>query len=189
MLYLIIMLVFALFAGIAMTVGEGIWSNAISLLCILLAGVIAVPWGLTLGDYVVAQMEPSEENSWAFVFASVWGVYFLAVTVLRVGADRASRVRLKFIRPLETAGGPVIGIFVAIMFVSFAACTLWIPITAGQWRQADASEGQKNALATMMNPFRVALKSAYNGQISVEEHFKMEDTAPAAPAPSADGNA
>lgn len=169
MLYLVIMLIFALFAGIAMTVGEGIWSNAVSLFCIVLGGVIAVPWGVTLGDYVIAQAEPSEENQWAFQFASVWGVYFLSVTILRVIADRSSRVRMKFVRPLEMAGGPVVGLFVASMFTSFAACTLWIPIDAGLWKKSDASPWQVDAMEKMMGPFSTSLNSFYNGQIKLED--------------------
>ena len=86
--YLAIVLLFVFFAGIAMTVNEGLWSNTVSLFCILFASMLAWYWGPTLGAYVVEQAEPSAANEWAFWFASVWGVFFFSVTILRIIADR-----------------------------------------------------------------------------------------------------
>jgi hypothetical protein len=123
---------------------------------------------------VVAQAEPADENAWAFIFASVWGIFVLAVTLLRIAADRSSRVRMKFIRPLELAAGPIIGLVVALMFVSFAACTLLIPINAGQWKEADASDWQKNALTQLMSPFNTAANGFYADELNLENVFNVK---------------
>ncbi len=80
--YLAIVLLFVFFAGIAMTVNEGLWSNTVSLLCVLFASMSAWYWGPMLGRFVIEQAEPSAANEWAFWFASIWGVFFLTVTIL-----------------------------------------------------------------------------------------------------------
>src|SRR5918997_1043354 len=104
MIWLTILLFVVFFAGIAMTVNEGLWSNTISLFCIILAALLAWDWGRVLGRYLLEQAEPAAENEWYFWFASLWGAFFVSVTLLRIIADRLSRVRLRFIRPLEFSG-------------------------------------------------------------------------------------
>ena len=95
MLYLAVLMIAVFFAGFAMTVNEGLWSNAITLFCVVLAGMIAVPGGLALAGYVLEQAKPSPENEWAFEFGCIWGVFFFAVNVLRLSTDKASKVRMK----------------------------------------------------------------------------------------------
>lgn len=161
MTYVAILLLFTLFAGIAMTVNEGLWSNAVTLLCVLLGGLLAWHWGPVLGEFVIEQAKPSPENEWAFWFASIWGVYFLAVTVLRIIADRSSRVRMRFIRPLDMAGGILMGLVVAVMFSSFAAYALYIPIRAGVWKIEDGAPWAQQTISTLARPMYSAGKATY----------------------------
>ena len=161
MTYVAILLLFVLFAGIAMTVNEGLWSNTVTLLCVILGGLLAWHWGPVLGRFVIEQAEPSSENEWAFWFASIWGVYFLAVTILRIIADRSSRVRMRFIRPLDMAGGILVGLMVAVMFSSFAAYALYIPIKAGVWKVEDGAPWAQQTILTMARPMFSAGKAAY----------------------------
>ena len=169
MTLLAIMLLFALFAGIAMTVNEGLWNNVVSMFCVVIAGLIAVPWGLELAKFVVDQATPAPENQWAFVFASVWGVFFLAVTLLRVFADKTSRVRVKFIKPIELAGGPLAGLLLAVMFVSFAAGTMWIPLAAGAWEAASPAGWAENAVSYLATPYANALNGFYAGEVQLAD--------------------
>jgi hypothetical protein len=161
MTYVAILLLFVLFAGIAMTVNEGLWSNTVTLLCVTLGGLLAWHWGPVLGRLVIEQAEPSSENEWAFWFASIWGVYFLVVTVLRIIADRSSRVRMRFIRPLDMAGGIVIGLAVAVMFSSFAAYALYIPIKAGVWKVEDGAPWAQQTISTLARPIVSVGKATY----------------------------
>jgi uncharacterized membrane protein required for colicin V production len=161
MLWLTILLYCILFAGIAMTVNEGLWSNTISLFCVILAALLAWYWGLVLGKFVIEQMEPDPTKEWAFWFASIWGVFFLSVMILRIMADRLSRVRMKFIPQLELAGGIVMGLGVAIMFTSFAAYSLFVPLKARVWKAEEAAGWQQQSISTLAAPIYATGKAFY----------------------------
>jgi uncharacterized membrane protein required for colicin V production len=163
MLYLAVLLLALVFAGIAMTVNEGLWSNTISLFCVLLASLLAWDWGRVLAKYVIAQAQPSGENEWAFGFASVWGVFFFSVMLLRILADRISRVRVRFIPQLDKALGILMGIMVAWCFAGFAAYTLMIPIDGKVWKVQEASNFQKQVFVTLARPI-YSLGKAVQGE-------------------------
>lgn len=159
MLYLTILLIFIFFAGVAMTVSEGLWSNTITLLCIILAGLFAIVGGIPLGLYIVEQADASKEVAWCFVFAGVWGVFIVSLTVMRILMELASRTRLRFVPPLEKVAGPLMGLYVAVMFTSFAAYTLArIPVNAGEWKYSDAADWQKTVFTYASEPFHNVVK-------------------------------
>lgn len=159
MLYLTILLGFVFFAGVAMSITEGFWSNTVLLLCIMLAGLFAILGGIPLGLYIVEQAEASDEKAWYFVFAGVWGVFVVSLTIMRILVERASRTRVKFVPPLEKAAGPLMGLWVAIMFTSFTAYTIArIPINAGEWKYSDADDWQKSTFTYACAPFHNIVK-------------------------------
>jgi hypothetical protein len=159
MLYLTIILLFVFFAGVAMTVGEGLWSNTVSLLCIMLAGSFAIFGGIPLGLFIVEQAGASDEQAWYFVFGGVWGVFFVSLTIMRILVEMASRTRVRFVPPLEKAAGPLMGLFVAVMLTSFTAYTLArIPINAGAWKYSDAADWQKTTFTYACAPFHTVVK-------------------------------
>ena len=162
MMYLAILMYAIFFAGFAMTVNEGLWNNAITLFCVILAAMIAVPGGLILASYVLEQATPSPENAWAFKFASIWGVFFAAVMILRLATDRISRVRMKFIKPLDAGGGILLGLVVALMLTSFASLTLYMPFSAGVWKTAEAAPWQTQTLQMFASPMSLAI-TAFHG--------------------------
>jgi len=159
MLYVTIMLIFVFFAGMAMTINEGLWSNTVLLLCIILGGLFAIVGGIPLGLYVIDQADVANENVWHFIFAGVWGVFIVSVTIMRVLVERSSRTRVKFVPPLERAAGPLMGLFVAVMFTSFAAYTIErIPFNAGEWPIAEAADWQKTVFTYGRAPFHNVVK-------------------------------
>ncbi len=159
--YLCVLIYFVFFAGVAMTVNEGLWSNALSLIALLICGPLAIAAGYPLGLYLQEQLEKPVEQTWYFVFAGVWLVFFFSIMVLRLVLDRtASRVRMKFVPPLELAAGPLVGLLVAVMFASFLTFTLYtIPIGAGEWKIGDAAPWQKTTMESGSGPFYTVLKN------------------------------
>ena len=160
MLYLAILLMFVFFAGVAMTVGEGLWSNTILLFLVLICGLLAFAGGIPFAGFVLEQAEPSDEYAWHFVMACVWGVFALSMTVMRILLGQASKTRMKFVGPLEMVAGPLMGLFAAVMFTSFAAFTLvQIPIQAGEWTTADASDWVRSFFDYARAPFYNVMKA------------------------------
>lgn len=157
--YLCVLIYFVFFAGVAMTINEGLWSNALSLIAILVCGPLAIAAGYPLGLYLQAQLEKPVEQTWYFVFAGVWLVFFFSIMVLRLILDRtASRVRMKFVPPLELAAGPLVGLLVAALFASFLTFTLFtIPINAGEWPYANAAGWQKTTMESGSGLFNKVL--------------------------------
>jgi hypothetical protein len=164
--YLAVLMFAIFFAGFAMTVNEGLWSNAITLFCVMLAGVIAVPGGLALAGYVIAQAQPSADNEWAFKFGSIWGVFFFAVMILRIVTDRISRVRMKFVKPLDVAGGILLGLVVSLMLTSFSAMMLYVPFATGVWKTAEAAPWQTQTIQSFAGPMTSTIIAFYGADVS-----------------------
>ena len=137
-----------------MTINEGLWSNSVLLICIMLGGLLGIVGGVPLGGFIVEQAGAGEEVVWYFVFASVWGVFALSVTIMRMLLEQASRTRVKFVPPLEMVAGPLMGLFVAVMFTSFATYTFErIPFQAHAWKVSEAADWQVQFLTYARAPF------------------------------------
>jgi hypothetical protein len=159
MLYLTILLIFVFFAAAAMTINEGLWSNTVLLLCIILSGLAAIFCGSPLGLFIIEKADASDEYAWHCIFAGVWGVFASSVLIMRVLFEKSSRTRVKFVPPLERVAGPLMGLFVAVMFASFAAYTMErIPIRAGHWPMADASDWKTTTFTYARAPFHNVVK-------------------------------
>lgn len=152
MTYLGVLVLFVFFAGLAMTVNEGLWSNVVSLFCILIGALIAWHWGLVLGEFAIGQVDPAPEYEWALWFTSLWGVFFFATTLLRIIADRSSRIRMKFPPPVDIAGGILMALVIATVFSSFAAYSLYIPVRAGVWKREDGAGWAISSIETLAGP-------------------------------------
>jgi hypothetical protein len=162
---LTLLLAFIFFAGVSMTVNEGLWNNTITVFIIIIAAFISIPWGYVLGGVIAVAAQPSDENVWAFLFAGVWGVFALSATILRLLADKLSRVRMRFLPQLDKAGGVLMGLVVATMFNSYVAVTLWMfPLDAGVWKVEDASPRQQKTMTRTAAPIYTALKKFYGAE-------------------------
>lgn len=158
--YLCVLIYFVFFAGLAMTVNEGLWSNALTLIAILICGPLAIAAGYPVGLMLQEKMGNPVEQTWYFVFGGVWLVFFFSIMVVRVVADRvASRTRMKFVPPLDRAAGLLMGLLVAVMFTSFFTFTLYtIPVRAGEWKFGDAASWQQTTMKSGSGPFYSVLR-------------------------------
>ncbi|NOY28621.1 MAG: hypothetical protein GXP28_00160 [Planctomycetes bacterium] len=165
MLYLTVMLGFLFFAAVAMTVNEGLWNNTIALLNVMLAGLLGIFGGVPLGNFILEQSGKPPEFAWFFVFACIWGVFAISVTVMHWVTSSSSRVKMRFLPVLDKVTGPLMGLMVAIMLTSFTAFTLErVPIQAGEWSFSDASDWQKTTFKYARVPFRGVVKSFAKGE-------------------------
>jgi hypothetical protein len=161
---LTLLLAFVFFAGVSMTVNEGLWNNTITVFIIIIAALISIPWGGVLGAAIVVAAQPSEENTWAFLFAGVWGVFALSATLLRLIADKLSRVRMRFVPQLDKIGGVLMGLVVATLFNSYLAVTLvLLPLASGVWKVEDGSPRQQKTMSRTAAPMYTALTKFYGG--------------------------
>lgn len=110
------------FVGVlASTLTQGLWNNALTLINLMLAGLIATNYYEPLADYFDRQ-EPAWTYVWDFV--AIWLLFGVAIFVLRFATDFLSKVKVRFPMPLETAGGIVMAIWVAWIALCFTTATL-----------------------------------------------------------------
>jgi hypothetical protein len=113
-----------LFAGLAMMVREGLWSNTIMLVNILISGLVAFGFYMPLVIYL-DEMTDGEHTYW-LDFAVIWVLYIVAMVITRTLTAAASKTRMRFKNPLDPVGGPLVGLIAAWVLASFATATLHV---------------------------------------------------------------
>lgn len=163
MLYVCVLLIFVFFAGVAMTVGEGLWSNTVNLLCLLISIPSAFVMGMPLGMWGFEQADTDDQYLWYFIFAGQWIVFFAVMLILKELARRASRVRVRFIPQLEMIAGPLMGLAVAVVFTSFLTVTIVFgPQAAGVWNPTKMADWEKSLLENSIRPAYQIVKATTN---------------------------
>jgi uncharacterized membrane protein required for colicin V production len=111
-----------LFASLAMMVREGLWSNAISLVCILISGLVAFGFYSPLVIYLDEMLDG--EFTYLLDFVTIWGLFVISMLICRLFTGMASRTRMRFKNPIDPVGGPLIGLIAAWTLAAFAMATL-----------------------------------------------------------------
>lgn len=109
------------FAGLAMMVREGLWSNAIALVNIVLSGVIA--YGIYQPIVVYLDEMADGEHTYWLDYAIIWAVFVAAMLVLRAFTGAFSKTRLRFKNPIDPVGGPLVGLLAAWVLAAFVTAT------------------------------------------------------------------
>jgi Colicin V production protein len=112
----------AIFAGLAMTVREGLWSNTLLLVNIIISGLVSFGFYSPLVIYL-DEMSDGEHTYW-LDFAVIWALYAAAMVVCRTLTAAASKTRMRFKNPIDPVGGPLIGLIAAWVFAAFTLATL-----------------------------------------------------------------
>ncbi len=116
--FLLIAVLVGVFASL---MREGLWSNAIALVNVITAGLIATNFFEPLADWLTKKV-PSGKYFWDFLV--LWVLFAVTLFVLRSATDRVSRVRVRFKKPIEAAGGYLFALWTAWVFVCFLTMTL-----------------------------------------------------------------
>jgi hypothetical protein len=112
------------FAGWAMMVREGLWSNTIMLVNVIISGLVAFGFYMPLVIYL-DEMSDGEHTYW-LDFAVIWALYSAAMVITRALTAAASKTRMRFKNPLDPVGGPLMGLVAAWVLASFTLATLHV---------------------------------------------------------------
>jgi hypothetical protein len=112
----------ALFAGIAMMVREGLWSNSITLVNVIISGLTAFGFYSPLVIYL-DEMTDGEHTYW-LDFAVIWVLFAAVMVVCRSLTAAASKARMRFKNPIDPVGGPIAAVLAAWTLAAFALATL-----------------------------------------------------------------
>ena len=122
-----IIVFFAVGAGCWFT---GMWSNLVTLVCLVFAGMIASSFYEPLADLLEGSLG---RMTYLLDFISVWLLFFVAFGFMRLITELLSPYRVKFNEVLELVGRSVLSVWIGWAFVCFSMFTLHMaPIeTAG----------------------------------------------------------
>ncbi|HVT26669.1 MAG TPA: CvpA family protein [Lacipirellulaceae bacterium] len=114
-----------LFAGWAMMVREGLWSNTLNLLNIIISGLVAFAFYSPIVAYLDEDVTNGQHTYW-LDFAVIWALYAVAMVVMRTLMGAASKTRLRFKNPIDPVGGPLMGFIAAWILAAFTLATLHV---------------------------------------------------------------
>jgi uncharacterized membrane protein required for colicin V production len=111
-----------LFASFAMMVREGLWSNTISLVNIIVSGLVAFGFYSPMVIWL-DEMTDGKYTYW-LDFVCIWGLFTVTMMVTRTVTRLASDTRMRFKNPIDPVGGPLVGFIAAWVLATFMAASL-----------------------------------------------------------------
>jgi hypothetical protein len=153
----------AVFASIML---NGMWSNTVTLINFILAGLIATNYFEPFADYL-DKNAPSFTYAWDFI--AIWILFALAMIVLRAATDYLSKIKVRFFLPVEKAGGIIMAIWVSWLAVCFTAATMHTAPLARHFLGGDFQPAPDSKMFFGLAPDRMWLAWMYkesNGALS-----------------------
>ncbi|MEM7311608.1 MAG: CvpA family protein [Planctomycetota bacterium] len=118
-----IILIVICFIVIAMMWTEGMWTNALSLCNVTLAGIVASSWFEPLAELI----EDSLPNfTYVVDYLSFWLIFALSFNVFRAITDQISKFKVRFRKPIEPIGTVVFAVLTSWVMVCIFTASLHI---------------------------------------------------------------
>jgi uncharacterized membrane protein required for colicin V production len=122
MTYILPLLMFVIFfACVAMCYAEGLWSNAIRLINVVTAGLLAVNFYEPLANWLDS-MQPSYTYLWDYL--SLWAVFAVCMVIFRELTSLISHVKVRFLKLVDRVGSAVLSVWIGWVMVCFTMMTL-----------------------------------------------------------------
>ena len=110
-----------LFAAVATLYTEGMWSNAVRLINVVTAALLATNFFEPLARWL-DDMGPSYTYYWDFL--ALWILFVVFTLILRVATDQVSRVKVRFLKVADQIGTWVFAFWIGWVMVCFTMMTL-----------------------------------------------------------------
>lgn len=160
------------FAAVAMMVREGLWSNTIALVNILISGIVAFAFYPPLVVYLDESVTDGQHTYW-LDFAVLWALFCVAMLVCRSLTAAFSKTRMRFKYPIDDVGGPLVGFIAGWMLASFTMATFHVApmpkdILGGKiaYNSVDSVSGFSQPDATWLRFFQTVSDAAAFGSDS-----------------------
>lgn len=110
------------FAALAMMVREGLWSNMITLINVIVSGLVAFGFYSPLAIMLDGQLKG--RFTYLLDFLCLWVLFVVAMLICRTITGLASKTRLRFKYPVDSIAGPLVGLIAAWVLAGFVMATL-----------------------------------------------------------------
>jgi hypothetical protein len=110
-----------LFAAVATLYTEGLWSNAVRLVNVVTAALLAANYFEPLARWLDDMMP-----SYTFFcdFLALWILFVAFTLILRLATDQVSRVKVRFLKAADQVGSTVFALWIGWVLVCFTMLTL-----------------------------------------------------------------
>jgi len=122
MLFLLLVIVFG--ACVGSCYHEGMWSNAVRLVNVITAGLIATNVYQPLTTWLEGRDESMVTYSYLLDFLVLWLVFALAMGLLRTATDKLSSVKVRFLPIVDRIGSGVFSAWFGWVMVCFTMMSL-----------------------------------------------------------------
>ena len=116
-----ILMLVILFACVAMLYTDGMWSNAIRLINVVTAALLATNYFEPVAQWL-DNSQPSYTYVWDFL--ALWGLFALFFVVFTLVTDRVSQVKVRFLKLADRIGGGLFALLIGWVMVCFTMMTL-----------------------------------------------------------------
>jgi hypothetical protein len=122
MSFLLAFMLFVVFLAITVLIGQqGLWAGVLMWICTILAALLATNFFEPLAD-ALSRAVPQAEHFWDFL--CLWGLFLVFLLGLRLLTDVLSRIKLKFSKWLDAAGGYFFSVWTAWIWICFLMMSL-----------------------------------------------------------------
>ena len=115
---------FVLAACVGFLFRDGLWSNAIVLVNVVFAGLLAMNFYEPLANFMTYYNDDVHSYVAFFDFLALWVCFVLAASVFRAATDAVSKVRVRFLKIVDYWGGVVLSLCVGWVMVGFTLTSL-----------------------------------------------------------------
>jgi hypothetical protein len=123
----------------------GLWSNLITLVNVVVAGLLAMNFFEPLAGWIAGMLGGMFASGPYYAdLTAIWGLFAGILFALKFATDNLSRIKVKFPRPLEMAGSYVVIAAISWIMICFTAATLHMAPLAREFMYG-AFNGEKPA--------------------------------------------
>jgi hypothetical protein len=151
MLYVNLLLGLIFIGSVAFLLKAGLWSNTLTLVNVITAALLATNYFEPLAEWMEGQ-EPS--LNYAYDFLALWLIFAISMALLRMATDYMSPVKVKFLKPIDLAGGALVAIWVGWVILCFTTMTLHTAPLARNFLRGQFQEKPETKMFFRLDPDR-----------------------------------
>jgi hypothetical protein len=116
-----LLILLILFICIATLFGEGIWSNAVLLINVVTAALLASNFFEPLARWLENQ---TPGGSYLWDFLALWAIFGGSLAIMRAMTDHLSKVKVRFNMVVDYIGGGILALWIGWVMVCFSMMTM-----------------------------------------------------------------
>ena len=117
-------LFFVMIACVAFLWNEGLWGNAITLVNVVLAALIATNYFEPLASLIEGLDDSMATFTYMWDFLSIWFIFVVVYSIMRAVTDKLTKTKVKFKGFVEMIGRSLLALVVGYVFMAFTCMTL-----------------------------------------------------------------